>query len=172
MDIKGYKEGWVPKNWCWRTLESPWRTRSSNQSILKEISREYSLEGVMLKLQNFNHLRPKVTHLRRPWCWERLKATGEGGSRGWDGWMASLTRWTWVWVNSGVGDGQGGLACYSSWGHKESDTTEQLNWTELNWKKRWKWLIAFSVARVRSWCSLSRELYGISYQRLFIYLNF
>ena len=54
----------------------------------------------MLKLQNFNHLMPKVTHLKRPWCWERLKATGEGGSRGWDGWMASPTQWTWIWANS------------------------------------------------------------------------
>ena len=54
----------------------------------------------------------------------------EKGRTGWDGWMASPTRWTWVWVNSGVGDGQGGLACYDSWGCKESDTTERLNWTE------------------------------------------
>ena len=52
---------------------------------------------------------------------------------GWGGWMASLIQWTWVWVNSRVGDGQGGLACCSSWGHKESDTTEWLNWTDLNW---------------------------------------
>ena len=66
----------------------------------------------------------ELTHLKRPWCWERLKA-GEGVNRGWDGWMASLTQWTWVWVNSG------GLACCSPWGHKESDTTEWLNSTEL-----------------------------------------
>ena len=43
----------------------------------------------------------EVTHLKRPWCWERLKAGGEGDNRGWDGWMASLTQWTWIWVNSG-----------------------------------------------------------------------
>ena len=54
-------------------------------------------------------------------------------NRGWDGWMASLTRWTWVWVNSGRWDGQGGLASCNSWGCKELDTTERLNWTELNW---------------------------------------
>ena len=72
----------------------------------------------------------KLTHWKRPWCWERLKA-GEGDDRGWDGWMASLTQWTWVWWTPGVGDGQGGLACCSPWGHKESDTTERLNWTEL-----------------------------------------
>ena len=73
--------------------------------------------------------------LKRPWCWERLKRGGEGDDRGWDGWMASPTQWTWVWVNSRVGDGQGGLACCSTWGRKESDTTEWLNWTELNWIK-------------------------------------
>ena len=43
----------------------------------------------------------ELTHLKRPWCWERLRAGGKGDDRGWDGWMASLTRWTWVWVNSG-----------------------------------------------------------------------
>ena len=56
----------------------------------------------------------------------------EKGTTGWDGWMASPTRCTWVWVNSEVGDGQGGLECCDSWGRKDSDTTERLNWTELN----------------------------------------
>ena len=74
----------------------------------------------------------KWTHLKRPWCWERLKA-GEEDDWGWDGWVASLIQWTWVWASSGVGDGQGSLACCSPWGHKESDMTEWMNWTELNW---------------------------------------
>ena len=74
----------------------------------------------------------ELTHWRRLWCWEGLGAGGEGYDRGWDGWMASPTRWTWVWVNSGVGDGQGGLACCDSWGREDLDTTEWLNWTELN----------------------------------------
>ena len=64
-------------------------------------------------------------------CWERLKVGGEGDDRGWDGWMSSLTQWTGVWANSGVGDGQRSLACWSPWGHKELDRTEWLNWTEL-----------------------------------------
>ena len=64
-------------------------------------------------------------------CWERLKAEGEGDGRGWDGWMASPTRCAWIWVNSGSCDGQGGLAWCDSWGCKELDTTEWLNWTEL-----------------------------------------
>ena len=72
----------------------------------------------------------ELTHWKRPWCRERLKEGGEEDDGGWDGRMASLTRWTWVWVSSGVGDGQGSLACYSPWGHKEPDTTEVLNWTD------------------------------------------
>jgi len=90
--------------WCWRRLlKVPWTARRSNQSILKETSPEYLLEGLMLKLklQYFGHLMWRMTHWKRPWCWERLKAGGEGDDWGWDGWMASPTQWTWVWVNSG-----------------------------------------------------------------------
>ena len=61
----------------------------------------------------------ELTHLKRPWCWERLKTGGEGDDRGWDGLMASPTQWAWVWASSGVGDGQGSMACCSPWGHKE-----------------------------------------------------
>ena len=63
--------------------------------------------------------------------WEGLGTGGEGDDRGWDGWMASLTRWTWVWVNSRSWWWIEGLACCDSWGCKESDTTKWLNWTEL-----------------------------------------
>jgi len=77
--------------------------RRSNQSILKEISPECSLEGLMLKLklQFLATWCEELTHWKRPWCWGRLRAGGEVDNRGWDGWMASLTQWTWVWVNSG-----------------------------------------------------------------------
>ena len=91
--------------WCWRRLlRVPWTERRSNQSILKEISPEQSLEGLMLKL-NFNTLATwceELTHWKRPWCWERWKAKGEGDDRGWDGWMASLTQWAWVWASSRI----------------------------------------------------------------------
>ena len=90
--------------WCWRRLlRVLWTARRSNQSILKELSSEYSLEGLMLKLklQYLGHWCKELTHLKRPWCWDRLKAGGKRDDRGWDGWMASLTQWTWVWVNSG-----------------------------------------------------------------------
>ena len=86
--------------WCWRRLlRIPWPARRSNQSILKEISSEYSLEGLMLKLklQYFGYLMGRTVSLVRPWCWERLKA-GEGDDSRWDGWMASPTR---TWIHSG-----------------------------------------------------------------------
>ena len=99
-----YKERWAPENWrFWtvvleKTLESPLTARRSN---LKEVNPEYSLEGLMLKLQYFGHLMWRAGSLKRPWRWERLKAGGEGDDNGWDGWMASPTQWTWVWVHSG-----------------------------------------------------------------------
>ena len=89
--------------WCWRRLSRvSWTAGRSTQSILKEISPGCSLEGLMLKLklQYSGHL-IELTHWKRPWCWERLRAGGEGDDRGWHGWMASPTQWTWVWVNSG-----------------------------------------------------------------------
>ena len=90
--------------WCWRRLlRVLWNARKSNQSILKEISPGCSLKGLMLKLKlkYFGTWCKELTHLKRPWCWERLRAGGEGDDRGWDGWMASPTQWTWVWVDSG-----------------------------------------------------------------------
>ena len=87
---------------CWRRLLIvPWSSRRSNQPILKEISPEHSLEGLMLKLkfQYFGHLMRRANSLENT-LMERLRAGGEGGVRGWDGWMATLTQWTWVWANS------------------------------------------------------------------------
>ena len=83
--------------WCWRRLlRVPWTTRRSNQSILKEISPGCSLEGLMLKLklQYLATWCKELTHLKRPWCWERLRTGGDGDDRGGDGWMASPTQWT------------------------------------------------------------------------------
>ena len=81
--------------WCWRRLlRVPWTARRSNQSILN-ISPGCSLEGMMLKLklQYFGHLMQRVDSLEKPWCWKGLGAGGEGDDQGWDGWMASPTRW-------------------------------------------------------------------------------
>ena len=83
--------------WCWRRLlRVPWTARRSTQSILKEISPEYSLEGLMLKLklQSLATWCEELIHLRKPWCWERLKVRKEGDNREGDGWMASPTQWT------------------------------------------------------------------------------
>ena len=90
--------------WCWRRLlRAPWTARRSNQSILKEISPGCSLEGMMLKLNSSTLATSceELTHWKRLWCWQGLGAGEEGDDRGWDGWIASLSRWTWVWVNSG-----------------------------------------------------------------------
>ena len=132
------KESWAPKNWCFwtmvleKTLESPWTARRSNQSILKEISSEYSLEGLMLKLklQHFGHLMQRADfNLKRPWCWERLRSGGEGDYR-WDGWMASLTQWTWVWVNSGSWwwPGRPGVLRFMGSQRVGHDWAAELNW--------------------------------------------
>ena len=120
--------------WCWRRLlRVPWTERRCNNSILKEISPECSLEGLMLKLklQYFGHLTWRTDSLEKTLMLGKSKGRREGNGRGWDGWMALLTGWTWVWVRSGSGDGQGSLACCCPFGLKESDTSERLNWTEL-----------------------------------------
>ena len=90
--------------WCWRRLLwVSWTARRSSQSILKEISPEYSLEGLMLSWSS-NTLATwckELTHWKRTWGWEKWKAKGEESGRGWDGWMSSSTQWTWIWANSG-----------------------------------------------------------------------
>ena len=91
------------KLWCWRRfLKVPWTARRPNQSILREINPEYSLEGLMLKLkfQDFGHLMRTDDSLEKFLSWERLRAEGEEGFRGWDGWMAPLMQWAWTLANS------------------------------------------------------------------------
>ena len=122
--------------WCWRSLlRIPWTARRSTQSILKEISPEYSLEHWCWRW-NSNTLATwceELTSFKRPWCWERLKAGGDGDDRGWVGWVSSLTQWTWEWVNSGSWCWTGGLVCCSPLalqrvGH---DWVTELNWAIL-----------------------------------------
>ena len=120
-------------NCGWRRLSRvSWTARRSNQSILKEISPEYSLEGLMLKLklQYFGHLMWRTDSLEKILVLGKIEGRRRTGQQRIDGWMASPMQWTWIWVGSGNLDGQGSLMCYSPWGCKESDMTEQLNWTE------------------------------------------
>ena len=119
--------------WCWRRLlRVPWTARRYNQSILKETSPGCSLEGLMLrlKLQYCGHLMWRVDSLEknpdagRDWGQEEKGTTEDEMA----GWQLQLNAHEFGWTH--VGDGQGGLACCDSWGRKESDTTERLNWTE------------------------------------------
>ena len=142
--------------WCWRRLflRVPRTARRLNQSILKEISLEYSLEGLMLKLQYFATWCEELTHWKRPWCWERLKAGGEGDNRGWDGWIASpdsmdmsLSKLSWWWT------GKPGVLQ-----SMELDTTERLNWTD--WEEQQINILWVSVpenVRPSGWTELRKE---------------
>ena len=119
--------------WCWRRLlRVPWSARRSNQSILKEIRPGCSLVGWMLKLklQYFGHLMPRVDSLEKTLMLGKIEGRRR---RGWQRmrWLNGITdSWTWVWVNSGSWWWAGSLACCGSWGRKESDMTERLNWTD------------------------------------------
>ena len=133
-----YKESWAPKNWCFwtvvleETLRVPWTARRANQSILKESSPEYHWKDWCWSWNSYTCSTrcEELTHWKRPWCWERLKAGGEGDDRGWDGWMASPTQWTWVWVNSGSWWWTERPGMLQSMGSQEVGH----NWaTELNW---------------------------------------
>ena len=121
-----------------------------------------------LKRQYFGLLLQRTDSLERPWSWEILKAGGERDDRGWNCWMTSLTRWHAFEQDSGVVDGQGSLACCSTWGRKESNTTEWLIWTELNIKKSWncvqwkvrqKWCFQFNpkYCWIQDCCYFSRK---------------
>ena len=120
--------------WCWRRpVRVPWTARRSNQSILKEASPEYSLEGLMLKL--------KLLILWPPDAKSWLIWKGPDAEKDWGqeengmtedemvGWHHRLNGHGFGWT-PGVSDGQRGLVCCGPWGHKELDTTERLNWTE------------------------------------------
>ena len=119
--------------WCWRKLfRVPWTARRSNQSILKEISPEHSLEGLMLKLklQYFGHLMQRTDSLEKTLMLGKIEGRRRTDDRGWDGWMASATWWTWVWASSRSWWWTGKPGLLRSMGLQESDPTEWLNWTD------------------------------------------
>ena len=111
-----HKESWALKKWSFwivvldKTLESPLDCKEIQPVHPKGNQSWTFLEGLMLKLklQYFGHLMEEPTHWKRPWCLERWRAEGEGGDRGWDGCMAPLIQWTWVWTNSWSREGRTG----------------------------------------------------------------
>ena len=118
--------------WCWRRLlRVPWTARRFNQSILKEISPEYSLEGLMLKLQYFCHLMQRTDSLEKTLMLGKIEGRRRRGQQR-IRWLDGITDSRDIKLEQTLGfsDGQGSLVYCSPWGHKESDTTEQLNWTE------------------------------------------
>ena len=133
-----HKEGWALKNWCFqtveleKTLESPLDCKEIQPVHPKADQSWCSLEGLMLKLklQYFGHLMRRAESLEKTLMLGKFEGRRRRDNRAWDGWMASLTQWHGFGWTPGVGDGQGGLECCGSWGHKESDMTEWLSWTE------------------------------------------
>ena len=127
---------------CWRRLlRVPWTARRTNQSILKEMNPEYSLEGPMLKLklQYFGHLMQRTDTLENTLMLGKIKGRRGGNDRGWDGWMASLTRWTWIWANSGRWWRTGKPGMLQSMGlqrvRHDWVTEQQQKTTIKDWKK-------------------------------------
>ena len=133
--------------WCWRRLlRVPWTARRSNQSILKEISPGCSLEGLMLKLklQYFGHLMWSVDSLEKTLMLGGIGGRRRRGQRVWDGWMASPTWWTWVWVNSGSWwwTGRPGVLWFMGLQRVGRDWATELNWTEIGAiSKCFKWVL-------------------------------
>ena len=129
--------------WCWRRLlRVPWTARRSNQATLKEISPGCSSEGLMLKLklQYFGHLIRRIDSLAKTLMLGGIGAGEEGDDRGWDGWMASLTQWTWVWVNSGSWwwTGRPGVLRFTELQRVGHDWATELNWRQIIRRKTHK----------------------------------
>ena len=136
-----YKESWVPKNWYFWTvvlektlgeslgLQGDPTSPSLRKSVLNIHWRDWCWSS---NSNTFTTWCEELTHLKRPWCWERLRAEGEEDDRGWDSWMASLTWWTWVWVSSRSWWWTGRPGVLQSMGLQRvrHDWATELNWTE------------------------------------------
>ena len=134
-----YEERWAPKNWCFwtvvleKTLESPLDSKEiqpvhskGDQSWVFFGRTDAEAETLVLGLPHV-----KSWLIGKDWCWEGLGAGGEGDDRGWDGWMTSPTRWTWVWVNSGSWwwTGRPGMLKFMASQRVRHDWATELNWT-------------------------------------------
>ena len=134
-----YKESWTQKNWCvWtvvlgKTLESPLDCKEIQPGYPKGDQSWVFIGRTDVETETPNTLATwceELTHLKRPWCWGRLRAGEEGDDRGWDGWMASPTLWTWVWVDSGSWwwTGRPGIWWFMGSQRVGHDRTTELNW--------------------------------------------
>ena len=179
-----YKESWVLKNWCFwtvvlkKTLDSPLDCKEiqpvhpkGDQSWVFIGRTDVEAETLILWPPYVNK---ELTHWKRPWCWERLRAGGEGDNRGWDGWMASSTRWTWVWVDSRSWwwTRRPGVLQFMGLQRVRHDWATELNWTlkqfgklsiihsfeSINWAvtmlKSWEDGCQKSLFRRSMWCSV------------------
>ena len=132
-----YKESWAPKNWCFwtvvleKTLESPLDCKEIQPVHAKgnQSWKDWCWSWNSSTLATWCE---ELTPLKRPWCWERLRA-GKGNNRGWSGWMASPTEWTWIWVNSGTWWGTGRPDVLRFLGSQKvgHDWAAELNWSRI-----------------------------------------
>ena len=139
-----YKQSWALKNGCFwtvvleKTLESPLDFKEIQPVHPKGDQSWVFIGGTDVEAETPNTLATwceELTHLKRPRCWERLTAGGEGDDRGWDGWMASLTQWTWVWVNSGSWwlTGRPGMLRFMGSQRVGHNWVTELNWALKLW---------------------------------------
>ena len=132
------EEGWVPKNWFFwtvvleKTLESLFGCKEI-QPVHPKGNQSWKDWCWSWNSRTLGTWYEELTHWKRPWCWERLKAGGEGNDRGWDGWMAPLTQWTWVWVNSGSWWWTGNPGMLQSTGLQRVGLSDWTDWLILPW---------------------------------------
>ena len=129
-----HKEGWASKNWCFWTVVLEKNLESPLDSKIKPVSPKWNQPWISVGRTDAKAEAPilwpldvKSWLIGKDWCWERLRARGEGGNRGWDGWMVSLTHVYEFIQTPEDTEGQGSLSCCSPWGHKELDMTKWLN---------------------------------------------
>ena len=148
-----HKEGWMLKNWCFWTVEKTLESPLDSKEV-KQVNPKVNPLWMNIHWKDWcwswssNTLATwckELTPWKRPWCWERLKAGGEGADRGWDGWMASLTQWTWAWVNSGSWWWTGRHGILQS---MRLQTVRHDGANELNWTEPFKWNL---VKKINKW---------------------
>ena len=152
----GFKESWALKNWCFwtvvveKTLENPLDYKET-KPVNPKWNPEYSLEGLMLKLklQYFGNLMWRANSLEETLMLGKIEGRRRGDDRGWDGWMASLTQWTWIWASWELMDREAWCAGV----HSVAKSWAQLSdWNKLNWgcKKIWSLTITNGGAKIRT----------------------